>query len=226
MAGFAIGYTGIYQALNMTLLQKKGSGGFSGTTDSITFDSPCTNGSLIVAGVSHEGTTITNFTMSDGANGSYGSADVSVQSGTGGQSGSGTSAIFSKKNTSTTALTVTVNTDRSDVGYLMAYEFLGPNATPLDSTGTGSGETNAVTSTITTLTPNCTIVMMGADYPPDNGAADAGYIDGFAITNVGGFNYFFSEYNLNAGAAGLKTLTYSITSNGRYSIAIAAYKPA
>lgn len=197
-----------------------------GTTVGLAFASGGTNPSTYVASVTVENPW-TVSSLSDDRNGSYGAADVSVDSGSVG-SGSGISAFYSVTNISTSIATVTLTISATGYAVLDTFEITSPGGAPtLDSTGSGSGDGTAKTATCTTIAENCSVFANGTMYP-GAGSEDAGYTPMYgAPTNLGWVAYHFGEYDVDVGSAGAQTLNFEepSTADG-WSLAIAAYKPA
>lgn len=210
--------------MSNTLAQNPAAVSFSGVaTVSVTFASPCTPGSLIVASVTQEGAgTFTD--MSDPTNGTYGAADISVVTG-GAGNGEGRSSCYSKQNTASTAVTVTATLAGNSSGFLKCYELTGQaTSAQVDTTGSGSGTSTQHTLSLTTGTANCTVIAIGTHYP-SGAAADASYTGAFTETGLN-TSYHFGEYRVDAGAAGAITLTEGLGSEQGWSFVAVAYKTA
>lgn len=206
------------------LAQNPAAVSFSGAaTVSVTFASACTPGSLIVASVTQEGAgTFTD--VADGTNGTYGTADISVVTG-GVGNGEGRASVYSKQNTASTAVTVTATLSGNSSGFLKCYELTGQaTSAQVDTTGSGSGTNTQHTLSLTPGTSNCSVIAIGTHYP-SGGVADASYTGAFTETGLN-TSYHFGEYRVDAGAAGLITLTEGLGSEQGWSFVAAAYKTA
>lgn len=189
----------------------------------ITFAGAMTTDSWLIVMVSLEDDT-TISSVSDSTNGSYGSPDVTRYNSYG--TAHATAAIYKVKNTSTTIPTITVDLSAASWGSIWAYEVSGLDATtPLDASGTWVVTTDVDLSfTVTPATANCAIFSVGSGYSSTGITADSGYTA--ASESPIGINnqYSFGEYNLDVGASGTKTLTYSSTGNKQGSAVAVAYK--
>lgn len=203
------------------ILQQTSASTYSGTTGTATFPGACTPGSIVVVLFNKESLSGT-ATVNDGANAGNYVADAFIQGGNG-SAGSGGVGIYSKANTSSSALTVTLTLNASADGLVKAYELSGASAT-VDSTNTGQGQATVPSLSVTTVAANCSVFAIIGQYPGGDVAVDSGYTEAFPET-AGSITYRYGEYNLNVGAAGVKTLTWdTIPAADNWNMAIAAYK--
>lgn len=202
-----------------TIIQSVAMVVISGTTATRTFASACTPGSRIVAMATQENHTGT-FTISDPTNGAY-----AVDSdGANAVAGNGTAAtVRSVANTASTALTVTVTLGTSGDGVFVIYEITDSTLDAASSGlgGVGSPTPTAHTGSITTSAANASVFSIGGHYP-SGAAVDSGFTSAFAETGTS-ISYHWGEYDEDAGAAGVKTLTYGLGNVENWSLAIASY---
>lgn len=197
----------------------------TGTGTSLTkaFPSALTNGSVIVAVVSGESSSIT-ATAADGTNGSYGTFAANAKSTIAG--GNYQSWIFTKVNAGTATPTVTITFSSSVFGTLKLYEITGQNATPID-VAAGNTEDASVSSVVSlTTTAANDIILAGIEgYPDPPYAVDSGYTAAFS--SAGGANsYHWGEYIADSGAAGAKTLAFGALPAAVYAATAVAIKAA
>jgi hypothetical protein len=191
----------------------------------LSFAGAGTNPSLYVASLTQENTTNT-VTIADDKNAGNYAADAAGVGGSTGNAGSGQARIRSKQNTSTGTATVTATISAADYGVLKTFEITGAaTSSALDAQNGTGGSLSARSIGITTGSANCTVIATGTNYPNDD-AADANYTDSFAVTGLNS-SYHYGEYRVDAGAAGVITLTFSAPGNSdNWAMAVAAYKTA
>lgn len=208
---------------SMTLLQSRVLA-YNAAAPTLQFSSPCTNGSLIVVAATHEENTTIFNTCSDNINGSYGA--VVVQRTTPGASaGMGQAAIWSKNNTSNSAVTVSMTISISQPGELCIFEFSNPSASPVHAFTSGAGTGTLETMSLTTSIDSCAIVAIGVNYGGNAFVADGGYTSMFAEYNSG-WSYHEGEYIVNSGVAGNKTVTMGKGNSSQWAAVMAAFRPA
>ena len=183
-----------------------------GTTVQKTFSGNCTSGSWLVALVTKEDPTGT-IAVADPTNGSWTQNQLSQGAGAPGGLGGGSTAIFSKRNAGTTALTVTATFNASSHGTLKVYEVDDPTAALSYHIG---GSANGTTSSQPTVSYVTTVanglgVAAGLYYPPPV-TPDSGYTSAF---NEVGLNncYHYAEHDLDIDAAATETITLGLPSN-------------
>lgn len=210
-------------AATITILQSKTiPGGFHTATPSLAFDSACTSGSRIVVAFTHEDNTVTITDCSDPTNGSYGTADATVLSGTTG-AGEGGSAIYSKNNTATTALTISVPLSASAFGSITIYELYSATGVAKDSANTANGVNTTFTISDTTVAAHCMVIATHTHYPNPS-TNDAGYTLPFTDF-VGSGSHHLTEHNIDVGAAGVQTLTMGLVGLvDNWGFVVSAYK--
>ncbi len=197
---------------------------FSGATSvQVAFGAGGTNPSLYVATVTQEDPTA-SVTVADNRNAGNYALDRIQSVGT---TGDGARAsIHSIQNTSTLTATITATLGASTTGSLKTYELTGAATSgALDSVGGGTGVVANYSGSVTTISPNCTVVMCSSHYADLVVVADPNYTAAFAET-AGSLGYSFGEYRVDAGAAGSITLNgnNAANSSAHFAIAIAAYK--
>lgn len=190
--------------MTVSILQSSSVTIYSGvSTPTATFPGNCTNGSRIVVRATQENGGGT-FAAADPTNGSYGAAHASVGTG-GGQVCS--AAGFSKANTATTALTITLTLGASSDGALIIDELQGSAGTPtFDAVGSNQALLGTFTHTVTTVGANAAVLSIGCFYP-SGAAPDTGFTASFTETGVS-LAYHYGEHDDDVGAAGAKALTY------------------
>lgn len=191
------------------------------------FSSSCVSGNLIVAACTGE-KFATTHTVTDGANAGNYAQDVEVNTTSDANSGNGRATINSITNASATALTVTCTYSVASHGRMQIYEINNGAGTPtLDSTGEhfeSNGSTTPLSTSITTVAANCTVIACATHFDNSGVTNDTGYTSRVAAS-AGSQSYHSIEDDVDAGAAGAKTLTFGSTGNKTHAMVIAAYAP-
>lgn len=193
------------------------------TSGNVTFGAACTSGNWIIVTVVCENPAQT-ITVTDSANsGNYTQDALATKTDTQGV-GHGRAGVYRIKNTSATALTVTVTFGGADYGRFVAYEESGLDATsPLDTSSTQSGELSAPSGSVTTTVAGCTVFAAMCHYG-GGAAADSGFT-GDLLNATGNVGYKSHEHDDDVGVAGVKTLSFGMGSITAWGLVIAAYKP-
>ncbi len=184
-----------------------------------TFAGACTNPSRIVAVLTVQGN-ISGLTVSDGTN--Y-TQDVHATTAVVAFADTVHAYIFSKANTSTSALTVTAAWTTSSTAQIQIYELTNAGGgITLDSFGSGAGEDPAQTMSLTTTVANTTVIAGAINYADNGISADTGFTirTGPNAMNAG---YHTVEDRADAGAAGPMTLTLNNGTPVYFAMAGAAY---
>jgi hypothetical protein len=218
----------VWDSSPVTILQKvEGVSNYGNTTRTATFASACTPGSLIVATYTDTYSDIDTYTMSDGVNSGNYDVDKREQCNFGAGT-MGFATVNSKRNTSSSALTITaVNSSANCESTLSIYELSGvPDSNFIDiavgAHSTAAGQTMSLT--VGTTVNNSAIIAVQASYPGGGFSADSGYSQ---FTEVAGWNgYATGESREDCGTAGSNVLTFGTSANSRnwYTAAAVAYK--
>ncbi len=200
----------------------------SSTSANKTFAGSCTPGSLLIAVVTTENSDNPTLSVSDPTNGTWTQDLESHQNNVSFKK----CAIFSKQNTASSALTVTVALGASSLGFMQIYECAGLASTSaLDTTGVHDIPPGGAAPSVTITAAANSLIVAGicqyqATSAPTN---DSGYTLDLATTAAFG-NYHTIESIADAGGAGSKTLNWggagvSVNpSSGTF--VVAAYKTA
>jgi hypothetical protein len=192
------------------------------TGPTVTFASACTPGSTIVVLFSKETGTGTAV-VTDPTNGTY-NADSYSQLAGGDARGAG---VYSKPNTASTALTVTLTLGASDTGMLKAYEISGPPGSNYLNAHVEANN-NHVSSPISAAVDNgavsnCSIFAAYVGYPGPT-TLDTGFSEAYPLT-AGTLGYHKGEYDVDV-SSGTTTLSFGDSqAHDPWVVAAASYKP-
>jgi hypothetical protein len=187
----------------------------------VTFPGACTPGSTIVVLFSKETGTGTAV-VSDPTNGTY-NADSYSQT-VADARGAG---VYSKPNTASTALTITLTLGASDTGVLKAYEVAGPPASSYLNAhieASGGGISSLISAAVANgAVANCSIFAAFAGYAGPT-TLDTGFTEAYPLTG-GTLAYHKGEYDLDV-SSGTTTLSFGSTvEQNPWVVAAASYKP-
>lgn len=183
--------------------------GGSTTSVVLSYLSALTSGSLLV-GAAYWNDTGNSATVSDSVNGSW-TAAGSPQNGAGALSAYRFQCFYDLSNAATTAATVTCTSSAGADVALAIHEYTGTsvalNGTPSYSNFTGS--TTVTSGTVTTTVANA---MLFCGCVTSNAASTAGA--GYTKREGANFGSNITEDDLDAGAAGSQTATFTVAGSG------------
>jgi hypothetical protein len=206
----------------MAILQQTTKNAYSSAAPTVTFPGACTPGSKIVVLFNKE-TLSGTATVADGVNGGNYDVDGFIQGGSG-SAGSGGVGIYSMDNTSSATLTVTLTLSGSTVGALIAFEL--SDTVNFDAVDTDQGQSSVPGVSITTVTANAAVFVVIGRYPGGSMALDSGFTEAFSEA-AGSVTYHYGEYDLDVGAAGVKTLNFdTLPTEDNWNMVAVAYAAA